>query len=47
MKEEGSCKEERNVKMYIFINVEDDLHNRGPGNLYREWGREVTFQVTY
>ena len=46
MKEEGGCKEERNVKMYIFINAEDDLHNRCPGNLYHERGREVTFQVT-
>ena len=46
MEEERSCKEERNVELYILYNVEDVLHNRGPGNLYCEWGREVTLQVT-
>ena len=36
---------ERSVKC-IFDNVEDDLHNRFPSNLYPKWGREVTLQVT-
>ena len=30
MKEERSCKEERNVELYILYHVEDVLHNRAP-----------------
>ena len=30
LKEERSCKEERNVELYILYNVEDVLHNRAP-----------------
>ena len=30
LKEERSCKEERNVELYILYNVEDVLHNRTP-----------------
>ena len=35
-----------NVMKCIFNKCRDELHNRCPGNLYRNWGREVTFQVT-
>ena len=28
LKKERSCKEERNVELYILYNVEDALHNR-------------------
>ena len=30
LKEERSCKEERNVELYILYNVEDVLHIRAP-----------------
>ena len=30
LKEERSCKEERNVELYLLYNVEDVLHNRAP-----------------
>ena len=30
LKEERSCKEERNVELYILYNVEVVLHNRSP-----------------
>ena len=46
MEEQGRWKDERNVGNVYLINVGDDLQNRCPGNLYRKWGREVTFQVT-
>ena len=35
-----------NVKCISNQYEEDDLHNRFPVNLYCNWGREVTFQVT-
>ena len=37
MEEKGRWKDERDVGNVYLINVEDELHNRCHGNLYRKW----------